>query len=149
MLGSPSLLLDRLGRSDADRGRRSAPSTTPRPDRGAPGGRVRERADVHVAEHLAVRGHPEGRSWEPRLGSRRRLPQAPQARPPPCGAARLAALARRRLIRLGPTPRPPGGAVADRSVAFTKCGQHGDRQPLESACPVGAFFAPNRLSLQR
>jgi hypothetical protein len=26
-----------------------------RPDRGQPGGRVRERADVHVAEHLAVR----------------------------------------------------------------------------------------------
>jgi hypothetical protein len=38
---------------------------------------------------------------------------------------------------------------ADRSVALTRCGQHGDRQALESAFPVSAFFAPNRLSLQR
>jgi hypothetical protein len=40
-------------------------------------------------------------------------------------------------------------SVPDHRIAFSKCGQHGDRQPLESACPVGAFFAPNRLSLQR
>ena len=55
-----------------------------------------------------------------------------------------------RVVR-HPPQRLSGTAfgVADRSVAFTKCGQHRDRQTLESAFPVGAFFAPYRLSLQR
>jgi hypothetical protein len=43
----------------------------------------------------------------------------------------------------------PGAAIraADRGVAFTECGQHGDCQPLEPAFPVGPFFAQYRLGI--
>ncbi len=45
----------------------------------------------------------------------------------------------------------PGAAIraADRGVAFTECGQHGDCQPLEPAFPVGPLFAPLCLSIKR
>ena len=45
--------------------------------------------------------------------------------------------------------RLPGAAfrVANRSVAFTKRGQYGDRQTFEPALPVGRFFAPYRLRI--
>jgi hypothetical protein len=39
--------------------------------------------------------------------------------------------------------------VANRSVAFTQCGQQLDRQPLEQALPVGTFLAQYRLGIQR
>jgi hypothetical protein len=39
-------------------------------------------------------------------------------------------------------------SVLDRSVAFTDCGQHGDRQTFEPAFPVYPFFAQHRLSIQ-
>jgi hypothetical protein len=35
--------------------------------------------------------------------------------------------------------------VADRSVAFTERGQHGDRKTIEPAFPVGTFLAQHRL----
>jgi hypothetical protein len=47
--------------------------------------------------------------------------------------------------------RLPGAPIraADRGVAFTECGQHGDRQPLEAAFPVGPLFAPLCKSIKR
>jgi hypothetical protein len=37
--------------------------------------------------------------------------------------------------------------VPNQSVAFTECGQHCDREPLEPAFPVGPFFAKYRLGI--
>jgi hypothetical protein len=47
--------------------------------------------------------------------------------------------------------RLPGAPIraADRGVAFTECGQRGDRQPLEAAFPVGPLFAPLCKSIKR
>jgi hypothetical protein len=38
-------------------------------------------------------------------------------------------------------------SVADESIAFTKRGQHRDRQSFEPAFPVGPFFAQYRLGI--
>ena len=43
-------------------------------------------------------------------------------------------------------PSPPL-SVPDQSIAFTERGQHGDRQTLEPAFPVGPFFAQYRLGI--
>ena len=56
----------------------------------------------------------------------------------------MGTVVRHRPQRLSGTPF----RVLDCPVAFTKYSQHGDRQPVESAFPVGAFLAPKRLSLQ-
>jgi hypothetical protein len=47
--------------------------------------------------------------------------------------------------------RLPGApfCVADCSVAFTECGQHGDRQTLESVFAVGPLSAQYRPGIQR
>jgi hypothetical protein len=67
-------------------------------------------------------------------------------------AAPLDRLADRQALVLGHhLQRLPGApfCVADRCVAFTECGQHGDRQTLEPALPVGPLFAQYRLGIQR
>jgi len=45
----------------------------------------------------------------------------------------------------------PARSSAFRTAAlpFTECDQYGDRQPLESAFPVGPFSAEYRLGIQR
>jgi hypothetical protein len=52
-------------------------------------------------------------------------------------------LAHRQALVVGHRPQRFSGAplsVLDRTVAFTERGQHGDRQPLQSAFPVGPFL---------
>jgi hypothetical protein len=46
--------------------------------------------------------------------------------------------------------RSPGAPlrVADRSIAFTECGQQGDRKTFEPAFPIGTFLAQYRLGIQ-
>jgi len=61
-------------------------------------------------------------------------------------------LAHRQALVVGHRSQRVSGAplsVLDRTVAFTERGQHGDRQPLQSAFPVGPFLAPRCLGIQR
>jgi hypothetical protein len=67
-------------------------------------------------------------------------------------AAPINRLTQRQTFLLGHRPqRLPSAPVSvpDESIAFTKRGQHGDRQTLESAFPVGPFFTQYRLGIQR
>jgi hypothetical protein len=41
----------------------------------------------------------------------------------------------------------PPLSIPDQSIAFTKCGQHRDRQSFEPAFPVGPFFTQYRLRI--
>jgi hypothetical protein len=45
-------------------------------------------------------------------------------------------------------PGPPL-SIPDQSIAFTKGGQHRDRQSFEPPFPVGPFFTQYRLGIQR
>jgi hypothetical protein len=67
-------------------------------------------------------------------------------------AAPIDRLTQRQTFLLGHRPqRLPSAplSVPDESIAFTKRGQHGDRQTFEPAFPVGTFFAQYRLGIQR
>jgi hypothetical protein len=72
-------------------------------------------------------------SWRSRVTARTVRPPTPHQRPP---FAATGLLDGHRLQRL------PGAAfsVADRGVAFTECGQHLDRQTVETAILVGPPF---------
>jgi hypothetical protein len=42
---------------------------------------------------------------------------------------------------------PARRSASDESIAFTKRGQHRDRQTFEPVFPVGPFFAQSRLGI--
>jgi len=65
-------------------------------------------------------------------------------------AAPVDCFPQRQTLMVGHRPQSLPGAplsAPDESITFTKRGQHGDRQPFESAFPVGPFFAQYRLGI--